>query len=276
MDTHRTNFGRQVCYSILTLAACALTFFLHVKPIQAFDLSVHGYFRNRVVSSDNLDLHTHNSSIPYSNNRFGFISYNQMRLRLMPNLKLGDCLALHAQFDILDNVLYGTSDTVQLKTIAPVVGMQALPPGGGSISMTGPSQVGENGAINVRRVWGDILTPIGLFRIGRQPSHWGLGIFQNDGNERQGDFGDTADRILYLTGHDVEERFFLFLQEQFGRLESYRIPLSKKDIAAAIGTIPETFSRLLLRLRNEKKIHWEGETHQLAAGFWQRFDGPGD
>jgi CRP-like cAMP-binding protein len=81
-----------------------------------------------------------------------------------------------------------------------------------------------------------------------------------------------ADRILYLTGHDVEERFFLFLQEQFGRRENYRIPLSKKDIAAAIGTVPETFSRLLLRLRKEKKIRWEGENLQLAAGFWQSFD----
>jgi CRP/FNR family transcriptional regulator, dissimilatory nitrate respiration regulator len=85
-----------------------------------------------------------------------------------------------------------------------------------------------------------------------------------------------ADRILYLTGHDVEERFFLFLQEQFGRLEDYRITLSKKDIAAAIGTIPETFSRLLLRLRKEKKIRWEGENLQLAEGFWKSFDGSWD
>ena len=82
-----------------------------------------------------------------------------------------------------------------------------------------------------------------------------------------------ADRILYLTGHDVEERFFFFLQEQFGRRQEYRIPLSKKDIAAAIGTIPETLSRLLLRLRGEKKIRWEGDNLRLAEGFWERFDG---
>ena len=80
-----------------------------------------------------------------------------------------------------------------------------------------------------------------------------------------------ADRILYLTGHDVEERFFFFLEEQFGRLEEYRISLSKKDIAAAIGTIPETLSRLLLRLKEEKKIHWQGETLRLAEGFWEWF-----
>ena len=191
--------------SVWIVAICAIILFIHVKPILAIDFSVHGYFRDRVVTNDNLDLHTHNSSIPYPNNRFGVISYNQMRLRLMPNLKLGDNIALHAQFDILDNVLFGTKDTRELRIIAPVVGEQTLPPGAGSFYMTGPSTVGENGAINVRRVWGDILTPIGLFRIGRQPSHWGLGIFQNDGNERQGDFGDTADRILYLIQYDIPD-----------------------------------------------------------------------
>ena len=48
--------------------------------------------------------------------------------------------------------------------------------------------------------------------------------------------------------------------------------LKPEDIAAAIGTIPETFSRLLLRLKEEKKIRWEGEKLRLAEGFWKRFD----
>jgi CRP/FNR family transcriptional regulator len=77
-----------------------------------------------------------------------------------------------------------------------------------------------------------------------------------------------AERILYLSTRDVEERFFDFLAEQYGRRESYHVPLSKKDVAAAIGTIPETFSRLLLRLRQD--LRWEGETLELKAGFWER------
>jgi CRP/FNR family transcriptional regulator len=79
-----------------------------------------------------------------------------------------------------------------------------------------------------------------------------------------------AERILYLSTRDVEERFFDFLEEQFGRLERYRIFLSKKDVAAAIGTIPETFSRLLLRLKQQGIAAWEGKTLTLDAGFWQR------
>jgi CRP/FNR family transcriptional regulator len=83
-----------------------------------------------------------------------------------------------------------------------------------------------------------------------------------------------AERILYLTTREVEDRFFDFLAEQYGRREAYRIPLSKKDVAAAIGTIPETFSRLLLRLKEQGAGSWEGERLELAPGFWQRREAP--
>lgn len=171
------------------------------------DLDVHGYYRLRVVGAGDLDLQTasSNPAPAADNDRFGLIQYNQMRLRLEPTFKLGDHISLHAQFDFLDNILFGQQQARQLQIIAPVVGVQTLPQGAGSFFMTGPTTVGENGAINVRRIWADILTPIGKFRLGRQPSHWGLGIFQNDGNDLQSDFGDTADRIMYLLQYDIAD-----------------------------------------------------------------------
>ena len=78
-----------------------------------------------------------------------------------------------------------------------------------------------------------------------------------------------TDRILNLTLHDVEDRFFLFLQEQYGRREVYNITLSKKDIAAAIFTNPETFSRLLQRLRHNNILVWEQKKLTLQKGFWK-------
>ncbi|MEW5815465.1 MAG: Crp/Fnr family transcriptional regulator [Spirochaetota bacterium] len=78
-----------------------------------------------------------------------------------------------------------------------------------------------------------------------------------------------ADRIYYLTVHDVEDRFFHFLEEQYGIKNEYKMTLSKKDIAAAIGTTPESLSRLLLRLKNEKKLSWEGKLVHLSEGFWE-------
>ncbi|MBN1496196.1 MAG: Crp/Fnr family transcriptional regulator [Spirochaetes bacterium] len=78
-----------------------------------------------------------------------------------------------------------------------------------------------------------------------------------------------VERILYLTALDVEERFFRFLLEHYGRKEAYEIPISKKDLASAIGTIPETLSRLIQRLSKRNIIRWEGSRLELADGFWE-------
>jgi CRP/FNR family transcriptional regulator len=78
-----------------------------------------------------------------------------------------------------------------------------------------------------------------------------------------------TERILNLTLHDAEERFFLFLREQYGPREEYDIPLSKKDIAGAIWTNPETFSRLIQRLKQDGTIVWEQKKLRLRKGFWE-------
>ncbi len=77
-----------------------------------------------------------------------------------------------------------------------------------------------------------------------------------------------ADRILYLTAYDVEQRFFKFLEERFGRRGEYEMDMSKKEIAAAIGTIPETLSRLLAGLKRRKVLSWNGRKIKLSDGFW--------
>ena len=82
-----------------------------------------------------------------------------------------------------------------------------------------------------------------------------------------------TERIRNLTLTDAEERFFLFLKEQYGRREEYEIPLSKKDIAAAIWTNPETFSRLIQRLKQNGTIHWEQKKLTLQKGFWETREG---
>ncbi|MBN2353242.1 MAG: Crp/Fnr family transcriptional regulator [Spirochaetales bacterium] len=67
-----------------------------------------------------------------------------------------------------------------------------------------------------------------------------------------------TDRLLLVTAGDVEERFFRFLAEQYGDRTAFRIGLSKKEIAAAVGATPETFSRLIARLSQEGRISWKG------------------
>jgi CRP/FNR family transcriptional regulator len=79
-----------------------------------------------------------------------------------------------------------------------------------------------------------------------------------------------AERIRYLTAHDLEERLWLFLRDHFGGEAEIRTALSKKDIAAAIGATPESLSRLIARLRGEGKLHWEGQSIRLNEPFGSR------
>jgi CRP/FNR family transcriptional regulator len=84
-----------------------------------------------------------------------------------------------------------------------------------------------------------------------------------------------ATRIMDLTAYQVEERFRRFLLLQYGKKIEYRITLSKKDIAAAIGTSPETLSRALLSLHQKRMIEWQGKTIKiLPAALTPAGDGP--
>ena len=80
-----------------------------------------------------------------------------------------------------------------------------------------------------------------------------------------------SNRIHYLTAYDVEDRFFKFLLENYGEQGRYRINLSKKDLASAIGTIPETFSRLTSRLKKRGIIRWEKKELILKEKFWEEY-----
>ena len=73
-----------------------------------------------------------------------------------------------------------------------------------------------------------------------------------------------AEKIHSLTQHDVEERFFAFLREHFGDQKEIKISLSKKEVAAAISTTPETLSRLILKLQNEGRLNWEGKKIEIT------------
>lgn len=66
-----------------------------------------------------------------------------------------------------------------------------------------------------------------------------------------------ASRIQYLTMFDLEERFFRFLEDQYGDKREIRQVVAKKDMAAAIGTTPESLSRLVRDLTDKGRIKWE-------------------
>ena len=120
--------------------------------------------------------------------RSGFFT---QRGRFEPIVRVGPIKA-QATIDLFDNVVWGDNET-----------LAATPLFAGSPSAT---QVDGNLAdsIAVKRLWIEWKTALGLLRIGRQPSNWGMGLLANDGNEFRNDFGDanegaTYDRIIFAT-----------------------------------------------------------------------------
>ena len=78
-----------------------------------------------------------------------------------------------------------------------------------------------------------------------------------------------SDQIFRLSALDVEQRFFHFLRDQYGEREEYSIDVTKRDVAAAIDALPETLSRLLLKLKDDGTVQWDGEKLPLRKGFWK-------
>jgi CRP-like cAMP-binding protein len=83
-----------------------------------------------------------------------------------------------------------------------------------------------------------------------------------------------AEKIRQLTSQDVAERLRAFLYEQYGVRERITIEINKKQLAAAIGTTPETLSRLLLVLKRRGLLTWKEGVIAVAPGFWH--DSPGN
>jgi CRP-like cAMP-binding protein len=82
-----------------------------------------------------------------------------------------------------------------------------------------------------------------------------------------------ADRLHDITACDAEERLVRFLEEHFGRRDEYRISMSKKDLASAIGTVPETFSRIINRMQKEGKIEVDGKIIRTGKKLWEKRTG---
>jgi len=69
-----------------------------------------------------------------------------------------------------------------------------------------------------------------------------------------------ANRIHELATGNVQQRLLAFLAEQPAAGSVLTLAMSKKEIAAAIGTTPETLSRLIRRLTRQGLLSWTGRT----------------
>lgn len=170
---------------------------------QAAEVEFEGSYRARARAIDTLSLDR-----TLANNE-GLSAYFQHRLWLRPRFILNEDVGLFVDFKGLDNVAWGSNpiDSDNPVPNAPPTFEQAQAAPTSDTDSTSPLS-----DFTVWRAWGDVHTPIGRFRFGRMPLHWGRGIWQNDGlttNPFFSDYGDTADRMQWE--YLIQEQFFLQL-----------------------------------------------------------------
>ncbi|MFZ5468707.1 MAG: TIGR04551 family protein [Myxococcota bacterium] len=168
-----------------------------------------GYFRVRPDLLHNLDLNrapdpSGYTLFPQSPTSAGdkTMAGVNMRFRFEPTLNVSEEVRVRLQIDALDNVLFGSTPDYAFSRSAAVgfrndrdaftVFSNSQTPPASAVSSLSDS-------LKVRRVYGEVSTPVGILRGGRMGSHWGLGMLWNDGNCRNCDFGTTVDRLMFVT-----------------------------------------------------------------------------
>lgn len=179
-----------------------------VRPRLDF-LELDGYFRTRMDLFNQFDLNTgpdpegfHFFPVDPRNPDNKTIAGANMRLRIDPTFNVSEEIRLRAQIDVLDNLVYGSTNGGGFTTVGGVgVGNQRHPYVFDSSTQAVP-RFGWNAvvdSIQVKRAWAEVRTPIGELRFGRMPTNFGLGMNVNDGNCLDCDHGDTVDRFMFAT-----------------------------------------------------------------------------
>ncbi len=117
-----------------------------------------------------------------------------IRLRYSPTLHISESLRVKATFDILDNLVLGSTPDFAGTGVRPDVPLVAF------AQTQAPPSDGRNGfrdSIRVKEAFGEF-QPAFVLRVGRMASNWGLGILANGGQDVDDDFGDYSDRALLL------------------------------------------------------------------------------
>jgi len=117
-----------------------------------------------------------------------------IRLRYSPTLHVSESLRVKATFDILDNLVLGSTPDFDGNLARPDVPLVAF------AQTQAPPSDGRNGfrdSIRVKEAFGEF-QPAFLVRVGRMASNWGLGILANSGDQIDDDFGDYADRAMIV------------------------------------------------------------------------------
>jgi uncharacterized protein (TIGR04551 family) len=136
-------------------------------------------------------------------------------------------------------------------------------------------------ALNLKRAYGEALTPIGIFSAGRMGSHWGLGMLANGGDCADCDSGDSADRIAFLTpivGHIWAVAFDISASGPFRnrKIETRAVDVDPNDDVRTFTFAMLRYKDDLARERRRKAGKGTFEYGAYVSHRWQKNDVPTD
>lgn len=207
MTTRRNTTRARVKMAAAAAAAAALLLVTWAGPASAekqlpsLKAAVEGYYWTRMTYLKDLaDLKGH--VMPGTARLYESITdtlYFTHHLRIEPRVTFGKIVTGYARIDALENVVWGDNDA---KASSPLF----------AGNPTNTNFLGERiPSVALRHAYLQVNVKLGLLRVGRMPSHWGMGLVSNGGGDLLKDragvddaFGDNHfpsiyDRVLFIT-----------------------------------------------------------------------------
>ncbi len=194
------------------------------------------------------------------------LGYANMRLRLQPTLSISDDVRVHAQFDVFDNMVLGsTPQSLTTDASGRVVRSSGDPEDHMTYSQVPPD--GRNSlqdSVRAKRAWAEVTNrSLGQLRFGRMGWDWGLGMFANGGDGIDSDFQTDVDRVMAITklfgfyvmaSYDFADEGFV----QANRLDPQALPYD----ALQADDVDQYMFAVARRLSKEE------QEEKLAHGDW--------
>ena len=192
---------------------------------------VSGYFRTRFHYLRNAHLGTYIERLGLQTSRIppnidlgekeeqNNYSFN-MRLKIDPTLNVSELVRVRSSISMLDNLVFGSNPSCVNNEFCK------------SHFLSSAQSLKDT--ISVNRLWGEVSTPIGDIKFGRQPFHWGLGVLYNSGDTPDSDYADQLDGFLFNTkffDHYITPAYFVSFSGYNKKNTAQSYPLLPKDMA---------------------------------------------
>lgn len=245
------------------------------SPDRKAQVDFDGLVRVRAASFVNLDLDRGVTPsgdplfpVPLADPTSQVVGYSDLRLRTDVGFTTAPgTVGAHVRLDVLDNLILGSTPIGD-----PATG-RALTPA------ASPGQAAPDAALRIKRAYGQVLLPFGLLAAGRMGNDWGMGMVSQSGDCADCDFGDSADRIVFVTPiaghiwsvmHDFASAGGLTTRADGER----RIDFDPSDNVRTVTFAVMRYHTDLARARRREAGRTSLEYGLLASYRWQNNDAP--